>query len=83
MPVAPGAKEASQRSGLVIMTDQTVHACYCMLFSTILFLWNKYRKNQKICQMTERTAIKNHFLTAKAFRQQRSALLVLSDQSSA
>ena len=53
MPVAPGAKEASQRSVLVIITDQTVHACYCMLFSTILFLWNKYRKNQKICQMTE------------------------------
>ena len=53
MPVALGAKETSQRSGLVIITDQTVHACYCMLFSIILFLWNKCRKNQKICQMTE------------------------------
>lgn len=37
MPVAPDAKKP-ERSGLVIMTDQTVHACYCMLFSTILFL---------------------------------------------
>ena len=53
MPVAPDAKETSQQFSPVIMSDQTVHACYCMLFSTILFLWNKYRKNQKICQMTE------------------------------
>ena len=65
MPVATGAKEASQHSGLVIMTDQTVHACYCMLFNTILFLWNKYRKNQKVCQMTQQTAIENRFLTAR------------------
>lgn len=83
MPVALGAKKPVSAPSLVIMTDQTVHACYCMLFSTILFLWNKYRKNQKICQMTEQTAIKNHFLTAKAFRRQWSVLPVLSDQLSA
>lgn len=83
MPVGARRQKTSQRSGLVIMPDQTAYACYCMLFSTILFLWNKYRKNQKICQMTEQTAMKNHFLTAKAFRQQRSALPVLSDQLSA
>lgn len=83
MPVALGAKETSQQFSPVIMPNQTVHACYCMLFSTILFLWNKCRKNQKICQMAEQTAIENRFLTAKAFHQQRSALPVLSDQSSA
>lgn len=83
MPVALGAKETSQCSGLVIITDQTVHACYCMLFSTILFLWNKYRKNQKICQMTEQAATKNRFLTAKVFRRQWSVLPALSGQSSA
>ena len=78
MPVALGAKETSQK-----FSPQTAHACSCMLFNTILFLWNKYRKNQKVCQMTQQTAIENRFLTAKAFRQQRSALPALSDQSSA
>ena len=41
MPVALGAKKPVSAPSLVIMTDQTVHACYCMLFSTILFLWNR------------------------------------------
>lgn len=83
MPVAPGAKKPVSAPSLVIMTDQTVHACYCMLFSTILLLWNKYRKNQKICQMTEQAATKNRFLTAKVFRRQWSVLPALSGQSSA
>ena len=56
MPVALGAKETSQKFSPVIIPNQTVHACYFMLFSIILFLWNKCRKNQKICQMTEQTA---------------------------
>ena len=65
MPVALGAKKPVSAPSLVIMTDQTVHACYCTLFSIILFLWNKYRKNQKTCQMTEQTAIENRSLTAR------------------
>ena len=83
MPVALGAKETSQQFSPVIIPNQTVHACYCMLFNTILFLWNKCRKNQKICQMAEQTAIENRFLTAKVFRRQWSVLPALSGQSSA
>ena len=83
MPVALGAKETSQKFSPVIIPNQTAHACYCMLFSTILFLWNKCRKNQKTCQISNQKAIENRFLTAKVFRQQQSALPVLSDQSSA